>query len=167
MTANDVLEVIDALGGPGVDVWIDGGWGIDALVGEQTRPHDDLDVVIRIEDVESARSALSALGFVVSEDELPTRFVCRDLADRRIDFHPMTFRPDGNVHQELQDGSLFTVPASGLDGQGAIGDRAVRCLTPAVQLAAHLGYTPDATDHHDMLLLQAHFALDLPEPYRS
>jgi lincosamide nucleotidyltransferase A/C/D/E len=57
MTADDVLEVIDALEGAGVSVWIDGGWGIDALVGEQTRPHDDLDVVIRIEDAVAARSA--------------------------------------------------------------------------------------------------------------
>jgi lincosamide nucleotidyltransferase A/C/D/E len=79
----------------------------------------------------------------------------------------MTFRADGNVHQELQDGSLFTVPASGLNGHGTIAGRPVRCLTPAIQLAAHLGYTPDATDHHDMALLQARFNLDLPESYRT
>src|SRR5919201_6639891 len=27
-------------------VWLDRGWGLDALLGEQTRPHDDLDLAI-------------------------------------------------------------------------------------------------------------------------
>src|SRR5258708_7387144 len=27
-------------------VWIDGGWGVDALLGHQTRKHDDLDVAV-------------------------------------------------------------------------------------------------------------------------
>lgn len=27
-------------------VWLDGGWGVDALLGRQTRPHDDMDIVI-------------------------------------------------------------------------------------------------------------------------
>jgi len=40
--AEHVLEILTAL--HGTDVWIGGGWGVDALVGEQTRPHGDLDL---------------------------------------------------------------------------------------------------------------------------
>jgi hypothetical protein len=29
-------------------LWIDGGWGVDALLGSQTREHGDLDVVIEV-----------------------------------------------------------------------------------------------------------------------
>ena len=54
----------------GVRVWLDGGWGIDALVGEQTREHDDLDCVIALSDAEIARDALAVLGFAVTLDEL-------------------------------------------------------------------------------------------------
>ena len=43
MHAADVVEVIDALELAGVDVWVSGGWGFDALLEKQTRPHDDLD----------------------------------------------------------------------------------------------------------------------------
>jgi lincosamide nucleotidyltransferase A/C/D/E len=44
MSRNDVLEVLEHLAGHDIDVWVDGGWGIDALVGSQTRPHGDLDL---------------------------------------------------------------------------------------------------------------------------
>jgi lincosamide nucleotidyltransferase A/C/D/E len=47
VTGEDVLEILAALDGFGV--WIGGGWGIDALAGRQTRPHDDLDLMHREE----------------------------------------------------------------------------------------------------------------------
>ena len=34
MTEHDV-QIVDALNVAGIDVWIDGGWGVDALLGEQ------------------------------------------------------------------------------------------------------------------------------------
>jgi hypothetical protein len=33
MTATDVLEVLGRLEAAGLAVWVDGGWGVDALVG--------------------------------------------------------------------------------------------------------------------------------------
>ena len=36
MTAGDVVEILGWLGGGDVEVWLEGGWGVDALVGEQT-----------------------------------------------------------------------------------------------------------------------------------
>ena len=42
MTGNDVLEILNVLNAANIPVWIDGGWGIDALIGKQTREHDDL-----------------------------------------------------------------------------------------------------------------------------
>ena len=50
MSAEDVLAVLGALEAAGIPAWIGGGWGIDALVGEQTRRHDDLDLAFRAED---------------------------------------------------------------------------------------------------------------------
>lgn len=39
--------MLAVLGGAGADVWVGGGWGIDALVGRQTRQHRDLDLMHR------------------------------------------------------------------------------------------------------------------------
>jgi lincosamide nucleotidyltransferase A/C/D/E len=39
----------------GIEIWVDGGWGVDALLGEQTRPHKDLDIAIQQKDVPQLR----------------------------------------------------------------------------------------------------------------
>jgi hypothetical protein len=43
MTAEDALAPYDLFRSQGITVWLDGGWGVDALLGRQTRPHSDLD----------------------------------------------------------------------------------------------------------------------------
>ncbi|MEJ7792124.1 MAG: hypothetical protein WKF65_09165 [Gaiellaceae bacterium] len=50
MSAADVVEVLDVLEAADVAVFLDGGWGVDALIGAQTREHDDLDVHLSLED---------------------------------------------------------------------------------------------------------------------
>jgi lincosamide nucleotidyltransferase A/C/D/E len=165
MGVGDVLEVLSCLRDAGVGVWIDGGWGIDALLGEQSREHDDLDVTILLTSSSHAAAALAALGFVVVEDERPTRFVVRDDHDRRIDFHTITFDEMGRGWQRLQDGSRALYPPPGFLGAGMIGGVPVACLTAAVQLLHHLGYDPDDVDRGDMRLLAERFGLALPAPY--
>jgi lincosamide nucleotidyltransferase A/C/D/E len=41
---SEVLDVLAALAALGRRFWLEGGWGVDALVGHQTRAHRDLDV---------------------------------------------------------------------------------------------------------------------------
>jgi lincosamide nucleotidyltransferase A/C/D/E len=43
MDAPEVVDLYRTLEKLGVRIWIDGGWGIDALLGKQTRAHADLD----------------------------------------------------------------------------------------------------------------------------
>jgi lincosamide nucleotidyltransferase A/C/D/E len=166
MVARSVLNVVATLERAGVRVWLDGGWGVDALVGEQTRDHDDLDCVIALSDAPTARDALAVLGFAISLDELPTRFVMRDRSDRRVDFHTVTFEATGAATQQLQDGTLAPYPPQGFVGTGHVAGVHVACLTAAVQSLHHLGYDPDEKDHHDMRLLADRFDIDLPAPYR-
>jgi len=46
MTADDVCGFLDLLDAQGIRIWLDGGWGVDACLGSQTRRHGDLDIVI-------------------------------------------------------------------------------------------------------------------------
>ena len=46
ITGAGVVEIIGNLQQAGIDVWLDGGWGVDALIRKQTRQHEDLDVVV-------------------------------------------------------------------------------------------------------------------------
>ena len=166
MDAGSVLSVVATLEHVGVRVWLDGGWGVDALLGEQTRDHDDLDCVIALSDAPIARDALSFLGFAAALDELPTRFVVRDRSDRRVDFHTVTFDAMGDATQQLQDGTYALYPSQGFSGFGHVAGARVACLTAGVQSLHHLGYDPDEKDHHDMRLLADRFDIDLPAPYQ-
>ena len=166
MDAPSVLSVVSSLQQAGVRVWLDGGWGVDALVGEQTRDHDDLDCVIALVDAPIAQDALAVLGFAVALDERPTRFVVRDRFDRRVDFHTVTFDATGGATQQLQDGTIAAFPPQGFSGFGQVAGVRVACLTAEVQSLHHLGYDPDEKDHHDMGLLADRFGIDLPAPYQ-
>ena len=42
-SSKDVIELYNALNQVQISIWIDGGWGVDALLGEQTRAHKDVD----------------------------------------------------------------------------------------------------------------------------
>jgi hypothetical protein len=50
---------------------------------------------------------------------------------------------------------------------GTIGSQAVQCCSAQCQVAAHLGYEPDAKDRADMEVLIPRFGLDLPGQYRG
>ena len=119
MDARDVVEVIDAPAA-GVVVWVNGGWGVDALVGEQTRPHDDLDVFLSSAHVEASQKALRPLGFELAADELPQGYVLRDAADRRVDFHPLDMQAEGSGVQRLLKGGAWTLSSAGFKATGLI-----------------------------------------------
>jgi len=166
MLAEDVLAVARLLEQSRCPIWIDGGWGVDALLGQQTRPHADLDLAIALTDVPLATDVLGeVLGYGVAQDEMPTRLELRTAQDRRIDLHPLAFDEHGNGWQQLQDGNWGKYPARGLEGAGSIGGQTVRCLSPDLQLQFHVGYEPDEDDRHDVEALCRHFGLVLPDEY--
>jgi lincosamide nucleotidyltransferase A/C/D/E len=162
MRAEDVLAALDRLAPVGIVVWLDGGWGVDALLEELTRAHSDLDLVIAYADVAPACEALAPLGYAIAEHALPVRMVLRDGAGRQIDFHPVTFDAEGGGVQQLPGGASFRYPAEGFQGAGRVGGRTVRCLTPEVQALCHQGYKPDEDDRHDMRLLAERFDIAMP-----
>jgi hypothetical protein len=43
MPAEAAVYLLRLFEGAGIDVWLDGGWAVDAALGEQTRSHKDLE----------------------------------------------------------------------------------------------------------------------------
>ena len=164
MTAANVVEVLDRLEEAGVRSWLDGGWGIDALLERQTRPHDDLDLTMVAADAESALAALAPLGFAVMTDTRPTGFVLRAPDDRRIDVHLVTFDAAGDAVYILDDGTPWPYPRDSFDGVGRVGGREVPCMSVTGQILGHIGYEPDEQDRQDMRLLRERFDFAMPLP---
>lgn len=75
--AHDVLDVLRALKAAGSRAWLDGGWGVDALLGEQTRDHEDVDIFVELDRIDDVLDAVEPLGLRLAEDYLPTRAVLR------------------------------------------------------------------------------------------
>ena len=168
MTAADVVEILDRLDGAGIDAWLDGGWAVDALLGEQTRPHDDLDLIVRVDAVAAMRDALAEARFRLVRGEPVSDFVLRDRHGREVDVHPVTFDQTGDGIYRMESGEDWRYPAEGFGGRGRIERREVRCLTADVQMLCHsVGYEPAETDFHDMRLLNARLGTRLLPPYRS
>ena len=166
MTEADVAGIVDRLAGAGIDAWLDGGWGVDALLGEQTRPHDDLDLVVRLADVAPMRDLLAGDGFDLVRGEPGSNFVLRDGRGREIDVHPASFDERGNGIYRMENGEDWIYPATGLAGRGTVAGREVRCLTADFHMISHSqGYVPGETDFHDMGLLNARFGTRLLPPF--
>ncbi|MFD3586360.1 nucleotidyltransferase domain-containing protein [Streptomyces sp. NPDC058683] len=159
MTGDDVLSILAVLRNVGVDIWIGGGWGIDALVGRQTRQHRDLDLMHRTGQEPAVVAALADAGFVETLDWRPVRFVVTDPQGREIDLHPLVFAADGSAVQASPDPEQpFVYPASCFV-TGTILGSTVPCLSPEQQVYFHRGYEPTDHDRQDMARLRQAFGI--------
>ena len=166
MTAADVLVVLQWLGEGEVAVWLMGGWGVDALVGEQTRDHEDLDLIVRDDEVSRMSDVLYPHGFLLSRGA-EGGFNLRDERDRLVDVHPVRFDDRGNGHFE-QDRGSFEYPAAAFAAAGTIAGHRVTCLSAEAQMSDHaFGYTPGDTDFHDMRLIHDRLGTPFTGPYQS
>src|SRR3954469_14412926 len=118
MLIRSVLEVLSALEAAGCRAWVARGWGVDALVGAQTREHRDLDLAFDAAGEPLALQALGALGYVVETDWRPARVELAAPGARWVDLHPVRFDADGQGRQADLDGGHFEYPAGCLTTGG-------------------------------------------------
>lgn len=98
MEKRDVIDLVELLESENIDVWLDGGWGVDALLEEQTRPHADVDMVVQQKDVPKLQKLLRARNYadVERDDTSAWNFVLGDNKGREVDVHAIVFDKEGN-----------------------------------------------------------------------
>ncbi len=127
ISSDRVLEVLEALKRQGVETVLIGGWGIDALVGRELRPHRDVDVLADEGQLELAVSALKGIGF--------------ELWNHEPEPGPIGKLQVGCA-MTLRDGALRVVELHAVDllavdpVEGEVGGRRVSCLSADHQLQA-------------------------------
>ena len=142
----------------------DGGWAIDALLGQQTRHHDDLDLVSRMEDGARLEQALGERGYVLAGGGLPHSFELVDSEGHQVDAHPVVFGADGDGVYKMWGGGEWIFPAAGFEGRGCILGRPVPCLTPEVVMVNHTtGYALDEAHQQDVRALGERYRIPVPE----
>jgi lincosamide nucleotidyltransferase A/C/D/E len=169
MTSRDVTEFYRQMEAIGVELWIDGGWGVDALLGEQTRTHGDLDIVVQEKDLPPVIAFLESHGFMdlPQEDSRPWNFVMGNRNGKEIDFHVIALDEGGNGIYGPPESGEGMYPAAALQGRGTVGDLPVRCISPEFQISSRTGYKLAATDVQDVTALALKFGLPIPEQYLS
>ena len=163
MRSSSLVELLNLLDGLGVENWLDGGWGVDALLGTESRRHKDVDLIVRVDEVPRLLNILAPRGFTIREGAPPNSFVLADGGGLEVDVHAVTFDAEGNGIYRMQNDQNWIYPAAGFAGRGVVSGRSVRCLTAEVQVLCHAhGYAPADKDLRDMRLLEASFGVDLP-----
>jgi lincosamide nucleotidyltransferase A/C/D/E len=165
-TAKDVLNLYSALKEINVDMWLDGGWGIDALLEKQTRDHDDVDIVIQKKDIKKLNEYLQNQGFSIVErdDSSPENFVFGNERGHLIDIHVVVFDDEGNgIYGPPENGNLY--PKDSFSGEGIIDGKLIKCLTAEYQVKSHTGYKLRDYDFQDMKAITKKFEIKLPEEY--
>lgn len=166
MEAVDVLDLYNALQKRGVEIWLDGGWGVDALLERQTRAHKDLDITIQEKDVSQLLELLEARGYreIKLEIRRPHNFVLADCHGHEIDVHVIVLDKRGNgIYGPVENGEMY--PAEALAGTGSIAGQTVRCISARWTINFHSGYQLKEKDYQDVSALCEKFGLELPAEY--
>jgi len=163
LSARDAVALCRLLEQHRIRFWVMGGWGVDALLHRETRPHKDLDILMVLGDLPLLWKLLDEHRFTLQyvwednrwvdgePDRWPTAFVVADAQGREIDVHVIDFGPDGSIIQHYNNPWPFP---SAIAGQGSIADAAVICVSLETQLAMHTGYTLPDGQLQDLKLLR-------------
>ncbi len=176
VSPEDVISLYRLLKTQGIQVWILGGWGVDVLLGMQTRPHKDLDLLILLDNVARMCASLAATGYELNEIwsenrwaldgrglQTLTAFVLIDTDGRELDFHAMRLDEQGNgvPAWEVEEGFSFT--RQDLSGNGMVAGTEVRCITAEKQMLCHTGYDLPDKQVADLQRLHENLGASYPE----
>src|SRR3954449_1467240 len=121
MSAHDARTLLSALQADEVVFCLGGGWGVDALLEVQTRPHSDLDLWVWAEQLHDLLRVLVSQGVdrvLPWPGDRPWNWVLHD-GRRRVDLHLYEAAAAGGWHYgSALNGSTF--PDDALAGRGVV-----------------------------------------------
>ena len=99
VTCFDVCEILEMLSEASVKVFLDGGWGVYALIGRETRTHNDIDLFVEKKDYCITISVITGKGYreVIMDYTTDSHTVWKDDNGRIIDMHCFEYVEDGTV----------------------------------------------------------------------
>ena len=175
VSPGDVIHIYEQLTSHNIQVWLTGGWGIDALLGEQTRLHKDLDVLMLVDNVSYLCELLAQEGYQLKElwsenlwttdkagDRIATAFVLRDQDGHELDAHAMRLDEQGNAVPAWEVQAGFVLTLQDLSGVGTVAGVAVRCQSAESQLVCHAGYQLPDYQWDDLNRLAEKFGIEIP-----
>lgn len=168
MFPDDVFNLYSQIKNLNFNIWLDGGWAVDALLGKQTRVHEDMDIVIEQKAVFKVRKLLESQGYkdVERDDTSIWNFVLGNDHGHLVDIHAVVFDQKGNgLYGPKEKGVMY--PANSLTGTGKIRNRIVKCISAEYLVKFHTGYKLDENDFKDVNALCKKFDINYPQEYSN
>ena len=106
-TITELFQVLDLLESLDMQFWLDGGWGVDVLYGQQTRLHRDIDIDFDANYTDQLLDLLQERGYQIETNWLPTRVELYSKELGYIDIHPFVLNADGTSKQPDLDGGWY------------------------------------------------------------
>jgi len=178
VTASRVLEICSALDRAGIRFCLAGGWGVDAIVGRQSRRHDDVDIAIADFDrtAPAACAVLKVVGFELKERHhqqtwMPDQWVLEDSLNAKIDLVSVDLdlleRSRYACSSPVRDLGPARVSFDDCVVTGTVADRELPCLSAAVQRLFHSGFVPRQVHLVDLAALETEDPVHRPDLTRA
>jgi lincosamide nucleotidyltransferase A/C/D/E len=168
MKLEQVITLVNSFKAANLSFWLDGGWGVDALLGEQTRAHSDLDLAVQYKDLPSFQQVLEAKGYAraCGLEGSDWNLVFQHSSGQSADLHGFVLNEQKNgVLGDPANGDMY--PVGSLNGIGTLGGIKVRCVAVQFVLNFRNSFVPCAVDHHDVEALCTRFGLPLPSRFQT
>lgn len=148
-TLEDLFFIIDILENLHITYWIDGGWGIDLLIGQQKREHRDIDIDFDAQHQEELLNKLKETGYTILTDWRPCRIELYHPQRSYLDIHPLILHPDGSAKQATPYGGWYHFEANFFTTTPFEG-KTIPCISAEAQKLFHTGYPLREKDKTDM-----------------
>jgi hypothetical protein len=109
-----LARVSERLQRAGIDYWLFGGWAVDFYAGSVTRPHDDLDLAVWLDDLPPIAELLHDDGWRHAPLEDEDGGTGYERGAVRLELTYLVRDGDGNIFTPLRDGGRGAWPSSAL-----------------------------------------------------
>jgi lincosamide nucleotidyltransferase A/C/D/E len=163
MTSSEIMDLYNWFKENNIDVWICGGWCVDALLGKQTREHQDFDIAVHRNDNSILRSLLENNDYQEEQrdDSSEFMYVMKNIAGLEVDIHAFEYDENGKNTYGVE------FPYGSLTGTGTINGQTVKCISPEWMYIFNTSYDPKEKDIHDIQALCKKYGFVLPGKYDS
>lgn len=146
---NSLRLIIDLLDELNIRYWVEGGWGIDILIGKQTRDHRDIDIDFDANAESELLEKLAEQGYKIVIDERPTRVELYHPQYGYLDLHPFELSEPGMMKQANPAGGWFELSSDWFT-ESSFDGRRIPCVSVEGQRLFHSGYEQREIDQIDL-----------------
>lgn len=153
VSKESLFRILDLLESLNMRYWVDGGWGVDILLGMQNREHRDVDINFDGDFTNTLLGKLMETGYVITTDWRPCRIELQHEQLGYLDIHPLVIAEDGSAKQADLSGGFYELDASWFSSAEFEG-RVVPCTSAEGQKVFHCGYELREKDRIDLEILK-------------